>query len=837
MAVVAPYSPPLPLPTMRDDLVMDTRTPSPRPRGDPVMESTPDAAGESDYQPDLSAEVALLSTKLVNAINFQTNLDDTLQHTRHELEHSRQKSDALEAENKRITDMIAQGVLVKRSEMDERLGRLRAELAAEKSARETAEKARKETENELENLTSALFEEANTMVAAARKDAEVVERKNLQLKEQLHDTEMMMVSQTEQLRELKESLEKLQAAEGARMSRDPSVPSTPIATASMDFETLQQISPANSAPGMGAHEQPPDHPLHFSQLLAPVLRDDTAAFSEFQDLLQMARRLGVHSRTNSNQTTASTTHSNLPSATANAATSSPGMPGGFNFSANSSPSSISTTFGGASASSSLPALKDSRFYKRVLTEDLEPTLRLDIAPGLSFLSRRTVLSALLTGSLTVEPFPQNKHYYACALCGESRRTEPWIRKHHFRTSEDDSAPKPLCGYCLGRLRAACDFVGFLRMVREGLWRCEQEQERKSAWEESVRLRERMFWARVGGGVVPAWQVAAGQAAHGNSQAQQAMVGVPEEEQKPAGGSSSAKSGSERASLESIPEGRPVEAQAQAPAQAQASAGAAPAFSEEIQSPATEDEAKFTTPPPSRHEAQAAEEPEEDRAVTPTSELAAAASTTSFEDAKELASPTEEKKEEEGVEEEVEEVVAEGQKEEEKAAPEPELPETTTPEPATTTSSTLAADSLPSTEPEDHPAALPPPSTTTLSTTPSSDTPKSRKLPSRPASSASTTSNASGASSSSSRLPTTNNSNSSSRPTSSIRTPSASRPTSSIRTPSASRPTSALRTPSASRPVSSSLSTPTAAAASPAGSGTRSSSVLARVRAMEKEGAK
>ncbi|KAK3061664.1 hypothetical protein LTS18_005702 [Coniosporium uncinatum] len=32
---------------------------------------------------------------------------------------------------------------------------------------------------------------------------------------------------------------------------------------------------------------------------------------------------------------------------------------------------------------------------------------------------------------------------------------------------------------------------------------------KAAWEESVRLREKMFWARVGGGVVPAYGRAVG----------------------------------------------------------------------------------------------------------------------------------------------------------------------------------------------------------------------------------------------------------------------------------------------------------------------------------------
>jgi hypothetical protein len=42
------------------------------------------------------------------------------------------------------------------------------------------------------------------------------------------------------------------------------------------------------------------------------------------------------------------------------------------------------------------------------------------------------------------------------------------------------------------------------MVAAGHWRAETEDEKKSAWEESVRLRERMFWTRVGGGVIPSF---------------------------------------------------------------------------------------------------------------------------------------------------------------------------------------------------------------------------------------------------------------------------------------------------------------------------------------------
>jgi len=432
----------------------------------------------------------MLSTKLVNAINYQTNLDDSLQQTRHELESARKELARVRAQKNETDDMITTGVLVKKSNVDIQMAKLREELATERAAREAAERAKKQTEGELENLTTALFEEANTMVAAARKDTEAVERRNSQLKNQLSDTEMLLTSQTEQLQDLKGVMERMERTSD---HNDPSVPSTPINSTTAAWDALQ-FSPNAIA------EVPPNHPLHFSQLLAPVMRNDVSTYNDFQELLFNARKLAPHSRQGSGST------HNLSSASqTNLASSSP-IPGAFSFgggSTNNSPSS--STFG----MQSIPPLKESKFYKRTLLEDIEPTLRLDLAPGLSFLSRRSVQSSLLSGSLVVEPFmPSTKFYgpiFACALCGEARKNEPYVRKHRFRTSEDDGAQRyPLCDYCLGRIRAAGDFVGFLRMVRDGHWRCESEEDAKGAWEEAVRLRERMFWARLGGGVVPAF---------------------------------------------------------------------------------------------------------------------------------------------------------------------------------------------------------------------------------------------------------------------------------------------------------------------------------------------
>ena len=52
----------------------------------------------TDSHPDLSQEVSTLSTKLINAINHSTMLDDSLQQTRHELEAAREKLAQLEAQ-------------------------------------------------------------------------------------------------------------------------------------------------------------------------------------------------------------------------------------------------------------------------------------------------------------------------------------------------------------------------------------------------------------------------------------------------------------------------------------------------------------------------------------------------------------------------------------------------------------------------------------------------------------------------------------------------------------------------------------------------------------------
>jgi hypothetical protein len=535
----------------------DPRSPSP---STPLSRSDSTASRQA-HHPELSDEIATLSTKLVNAINHQTNLDDSLQGARHELQIARQHIAQLEAATKKHEELVSGGFLLKKEDVDrsrklfekvrddeqKRLNKERKEeqerlqkewdvvrkqltketsdahklraamekekieavkqLEQEQARRAVAEKEKKQMEQELESLTAQLFEEANGMVASARKETEASEKRNEQLKGQLQDAEILLHSHQEQLQDLKAVVEKISSEQdenesNAQISTAPSTPGmAPHDKMSRIFESasLTPVTP-------GVDEIVPDQPLRFSHLINPVLRHDLGAYQDFKNLLKAATKATPAPSRVASGSFGSINVLGLDRTDSNK--SSPGTP--------SFPTigSFPSTIGGyplrETMSSSVPTLKDTPVYKRALAEDIEPTLRLDAAPGVGWMAKRTVINSVTAGNLVVEPMPASTSkfhgpVYACALCGENRKGEQYTRRHRFRTSEaEDAARYPLCDYCLGRVRMSCDYIAFLRMIRDGHWRADTEEEINAAWEESVKLRERMFWQRIGGGVVPAY---------------------------------------------------------------------------------------------------------------------------------------------------------------------------------------------------------------------------------------------------------------------------------------------------------------------------------------------
>ena len=358
------------------------------------------------------------------------------------------------------------------------------------------------------------------MVAAARHERENAERRNEQLRSQLNDTELLLVSQQEQLAELKAVMQQMSSErDDTELTTNASTaPSTPA------MQTHESMGRIYDTLGLASYTSAVDDispapPTSFTHLLHPILRNDGQAYEDFHSLLQTSRKSSPTSRVTSatygglnlaglgsaaNRESSQLSGHQLSNGSTSSLSSSTYLPSPLTpntpVSANSSVSSRDVPLSSSS-------LRETRYYKRALTEDIEPTLRLDTAPGLSWLVRRTVINSMCEGSLVVEPMPlaARQFVFSCSLCGENRPGDEHTRTHRFRTSENDNAQRyPLCSYCLNRVRATCDFLGFLRMVKDGHWRTDGAEAEALAWEESVRLREAMFWARIGGGVIPAF---------------------------------------------------------------------------------------------------------------------------------------------------------------------------------------------------------------------------------------------------------------------------------------------------------------------------------------------
>jgi hypothetical protein len=356
------------------------------------------------------------------------------------------------------------------------------------------------------------------MVSAARRERDAMDRKNEQLKSQLIDTETLLASHQEQLAELKAVMQQMtREREETEANGTPSTPSTGnwYSKESMGriFESLHLI------PNSASIDMPPCPPTSLINLVHPVLRHDVAAYHEFCEVLTQPRpsdekvspkpsRLSGHSFTSIQMMGMGMGISALGSPSTSVGSSLFGMKKRPDSSlAVHSPTGSISSNSTYDSQAALQALKETKFFKRAMMEDVEPTLRLDNAPGLSWLARRNVLSAITEGGLVIDPMPSSPkvNIFACALCGESKADEQHARTHRMRTSDNPNAQRyPLCWYCTNRLRSVCDFMAFLRTLKEGLWKCEGSGDQMHAWEESVKLRERMFWARVGGGVVPAF---------------------------------------------------------------------------------------------------------------------------------------------------------------------------------------------------------------------------------------------------------------------------------------------------------------------------------------------
>ncbi|KAJ3782323.1 hypothetical protein GGU10DRAFT_275813 [Lentinula aff. detonsa] len=254
---------------------------------------------------DLFTQVTQLNSKLVKSYDRVSDLEDDLHITQSNLRQSTLKVSQLELERTQHLSALNTGLLVERSNVVEELTRLMERATQEAAQRSSAESAKRNIETELEELSKDLFEGANGMVAEARYERFLSEKR--------------AAESEKRAREVEEQLDIMQQ-EMRRLDKGKWVPR--------------------------AEELVKERTLMSSHV----------PYQEFLGFVGHLR--GLHGQ-NGQLVPVMNTLLSLP------------------------------------------------FLARIATEDSDPTLRLDLAPSLNWLSRRSVLAAIHNGCLVVESMPSS----------------------------------------------------------------------------------------------------------------------------------------------------------------------------------------------------------------------------------------------------------------------------------------------------------------------------------------------------------------------------------------------------------------------------------------------
>lgn len=299
-----------------------------------------------------------------------------------------------------------------------------AQAVEDTKSRETAVEAHSQLETEIENLTASLFTEANKMVAVERFARARAEEKMRSLEE----SGAGMTGLFEELQaNLREKVEKLEAAEGEvgdlrrrltlaaplredgeeKEAVDGQVPGalfsdgSHVTTASALASALILSTNGSSTPKVLRHGS--------TYLPAPRLLTSVLPYHEFLAFITHLRqlRISVLSRPPEYPSSSTTSLSSIGFGTSSH------PPPNLSHSIPLSPAQLLAPHLPLSTHLSQP------FLKRCIEEDSDPSLRLDLAPGLGFLSRRQVGTAIVDGTLLIEPtyggasLPTS----TCTLCG------------------------------------------------------------------------------------------------------------------------------------------------------------------------------------------------------------------------------------------------------------------------------------------------------------------------------------------------------------------------------------------------------------------------------------
>ncbi|GAA5833406.1 hypothetical protein JCM9279_001514 [Rhodotorula babjevae] len=365
---------------------------------------------------DLTGQVTSLNSKLVKSYTTRGELEDDLHDNEEAVRGLRQRVAQLEQDKVKWDKEIEAGGWVEKNHVQGEMQRLMTKVMEETKNRETAVQAQTALETEIESLTSNLFTEANKMVAFERVARARAEEKMRSFEQadasmqalldevqvSLRETVLKLEKRDAEVVELKQRL----AAHGEAVEEDPSEGLEPGEgdVGAIMFSDGEHLSPLNTKALAVSTAQPSPSGLSAPRLLTSVL-----PYHEFLSFITYLRQTRVTALTR--PVDASFSHPGL-AARAFAADPPPQV--------QLSPAQLLSPHLLLSTHLSQP------FLKRCVEEDSDPALRLDLAPGLGFLSRRGIGQAIVDGTLLIEPLHAGIDLQSdkCALCGCS--LEKWL---------------------------------------------------------------------------------------------------------------------------------------------------------------------------------------------------------------------------------------------------------------------------------------------------------------------------------------------------------------------------------------------------------------------------
>ncbi|TNY24766.1 hypothetical protein DMC30DRAFT_4846 [Rhodotorula diobovata] len=367
---------------------------------------------------DLTGQVTSLNSKLVKSYTTRGELEDDLHDNEEAVRSLRQRVAQLEQDKVKWDKEIEAGGWVEKNHVQGEMQRLMTKVMEETKNRETAVQAQTALETEIESLTSNLFTEANKMVAFERVARARAEEKTRSIEEagtsmqalldevqvSLRETVLKLEKRDAEVVELKQRL----AAHGEAVEEDVSEgrETGEGDVGAIMFSDGEHLSPLNTKTlAVSPSAQPSPSGLSAPRLLTSVL-----PYHEFLAFITYLRQTRVSALTR------------------------PPEAGGFShpglaaraFAADPPPQPQLSPAQLLSPHLLLSTHLSQPFLKRCVEEDSDPALRLDLAPGLGFLSRRGIGQAIVDGTLLIEPLHAGIDLQSdkCALCGCS--LEKWL---------------------------------------------------------------------------------------------------------------------------------------------------------------------------------------------------------------------------------------------------------------------------------------------------------------------------------------------------------------------------------------------------------------------------